>query len=139
MKKDFTTHWQQVVAAAVQNAETDWAATEKLSERWLVLLLALADEWQRDRGRWLQRWPSDFSAIKKLPEYLPAIAHSCTWLVALTVPVKQQRPWHVMTLKGLLLYLIWQWQRDDTPDLSKSMAAMDRSLRWLEKLQNDFT
>ena len=138
MRHNFTRRWRQAAAVALKNAEADWLYTEQLSERWLGLLLALADEWQQDRAVWLEIWPDDLSELNKLPKYLPVIAGSCVWFAKLSVPIDQQRPWHAAVLKGLMLYLIWQWQQDETPDLSKTMAAMDRSLKWLEKLQINF-
>lgn len=42
-------------------------------------------------------------------------------------------PIHVAGLGGLYLWLLREWEADDTPDLSKTMAAVDKGLSMFEK------
>lgn len=40
------------------------------------------------------------------------------------------QPLSVVALMGVYGWAFWAWRNDDTSDLSKTMAALDRALRW---------
>lgn len=135
MSIEFTKRWPQLAATAVHTAREDWSHAATLSERWLVLLLALADELQKNRDDWLQALHDLPTHPAQLTAFLKTLGESCGWFTALAGPPDTVKPWHAIAFKGFLLSMVWQWRRDDTPDLSKTMAALDRQLQWLEKIK----
>lgn len=56
-------------------------------------------------------------------------------LTTAQVPLpKALRPLAVSTLTGIYLSLIETWRQDDSPDLAKTMAAVDKRIGWFEKI-----
>jgi AcrR family transcriptional regulator len=43
-------------------------------------------------------------------------------------------PLHILVFGGLHLALIETWAKDETPDLSKTMSAIDKRLEWFERV-----
>jgi AcrR family transcriptional regulator len=71
---------------------------------------------------------------------LPHLCRSMTWMMeaagidtsGIIGAIK------VTGLTGLYLHVVRTWKEDDSPDLSKTMAALDKNLERSEKLMNTF-
>lgn len=51
------------------------------------------------------------------------------------IPVSRLgRPVIVTAVTGIYLTLVETWRQDDTPDLAKTMAAVDKRIGWIERL-----
>lgn len=66
---------------------------------------------------------------------LPHLARSMSWtLEAAGIPTGGPGgAFRVAALTGIYLKTLWTWRTDDTPDLSATMAALDRNLSFIDR------
>lgn len=72
---------------------------------------------------------------------LPHLAKSMTWMMeaAQMETYGMRGALRVLGLSGVYLRVLYVWQDDDSPDLGKTMAALDKALGTAEQAANTFS
>ena len=91
--------------------------------------------YRRALKRLMKEGAADLSFLKFVGTILPLKVPQTLGKLLQSAGSQTRPPRHLLEKSGLLLVVVWAGQaflRDETPDLAKTMAALDRGLRLAE-------
>jgi AcrR family transcriptional regulator len=113
---------------------------DSVKDRLFEVFMERFDILNTERAAWL----SILNALKTDPKAallsLPHLKHSMVWMMeAAGVSSNGLRgAGQILTLSVLYAEVTWQWLKDDSEDMSKTMAALDKSLTRYENICRTF-
>ncbi len=128
--------------------ETTAAVEDHLGDNWrdnlMEILMTRFEFAQKQRGAYLAVAPAVMKRPKLVKRFGKSFYRTMERMLDLAgAPCKKQcKPLCVAAMGALFLSVVHAWQQDDTPDLSKTMAAIDKRTGTLEQafdFLNDLT
>lgn len=135
------TIWQilfDILSTLDATVQTD--VQERLGDSWrdnlFELLMTRFDQMQPHRKGYLAIMPSLLAHPRTANRLTRRLLKSMAKNLDLSgMPTGKRKPLLVVTLTAIYLSLIDVWRQDETADLSKTMAAVDQRLNWLEEVR----
>lgn len=130
-----------VMEQALRNLESETAATVEnhLGDNWrdnlMEILMTRFELAQPHRDAYLAVAPAVMKHPKLVKHYGKSFYRTMERMLELAgAPCKKQlKPLGIAALAALFLSLVHAWEQDKTPDLSKTMAAIDKRTGLLEQ------